>query len=150
MKDEKYYTPIIEEFHLGFEYETKNNFMDGTVKSKKDYDESKWNKNVFGFDGAYILRALTGENAKNGLCGIRVKYLDKEDVELLGLIWNEEKKVFISKDKKWGFVCNSDFSSYENKGIRVGITFLKHNIPAFNGYIKNKSEFKKLMQQLGI
>ena len=42
----KYYTPSIEEFHIGFEYEYKRRFMDGTVKTKEQFDNAEWLKNI--------------------------------------------------------------------------------------------------------
>ena len=58
MKD-KYYTPTIEEFHVGFEYEFKTNGL-GFVKTEVS--------ETGGF--------FQGEK--------RVKYLDREDIESLG------------------------------------------------------------------
>ena len=83
--DDKYYTPEIEEFHVGFEYEQKPSFTDGTVKTQEDFDREKWKKRIFkvGY-GPYINRALYGRNRDKGICGIRVKYLDREDIESLG------------------------------------------------------------------
>lgn len=69
-----YYTPKIEDFYIGFEYEVKEGFTDGTVKTKEQFDNSKWIKKVCEFgDAVYIHRALNGVNAENGLCGIRAE-----------------------------------------------------------------------------
>ena len=83
----KFYVPSIEEFHVGFEYEAKATFQDGTVKSQEEFEDDEkypWTKQTCDVILASIERSLTGVNAENGRCGIRVKYLDKEDIESLG------------------------------------------------------------------
>lgn len=147
--ENKYYTPEIEEFHDGFEYEFKSGFFDGTVKTKEQFDESEWKTDTFeGHDFAYLYRALNGRNAESGLCGIRVKYLDREDIEGLGweydsdtssgnISFNHPKKkielIFFPKTRMVGFF----------KG-RVASGFMG------SMYVKNKSELKRLLKQLGI
>ncbi len=70
----QYYTPTISEFVEGFEYEMKETFMDGTVKTQQQFDNAKWVKRVFyEAERPYVERALTGRNAENNLCGIRAK-----------------------------------------------------------------------------
>lgn len=77
--ENKYYTPSIEEFHVGFEYETK-------ISSNHD----EW-----------MAIKIISPNQSLSLCGTyrddwelelvrvdetRVKYLDKEDIEELGFV----------------------------------------------------------------
>jgi len=84
-EESKYYTPKVDEFCVGFEYEVANGFLDGTTKTKEQFDSAMWSKKVFTVaDGPYIERALTGSNFLNGLFGIGVKYLNQEDIESLG------------------------------------------------------------------
>ena len=64
MKD-KYYTPEIEEFHVGFEYEV-------------NYGKDRWVKE--GLHYAPQVVTLPYKNLEN----IRVKHLDREDIESLG------------------------------------------------------------------
>lgn len=144
--ENKYYTPTIEEFHVGFEYETKEGFMDGTVKSKDDFYNAKWMPSLVSETSelAYIDRSLSGKNTKNGLCGVRVKILDREDIESLG--WKPRK------DGAFLF----DFKDHElfldENIIRISdmnpISY-KYN-SKFQGEIKNKSELHRLMKQLKI
>lgn len=134
--DNKYYTPTIEEFHVGFEYEAKERFTDGTVKTKDEFDNAKWVKSVADAGLMYIERALTGKNNDNGLCGIRVKFLDKEDIESFG--WEKFGNNF--RKENLFLLFNLDKS----------VVIIDGNYPKFSGKIKNKSELKKLMQQLGI
>ena len=152
MEENKYYTPTIEEFHVGFEYEHKERFLDGTVKTQEDFDNSKWVKQTCDSGIMYIERALSGRNSKNGLCGVRVKYLDQEDIESLGFELEEsnkketiyrrscdnlmtEKEVQIWVDKEFDYIdiCNlRDKEDYN-----------------FMGKIKNKSELKRVLKMIG-
>jgi hypothetical protein len=139
MEDNKYYTPTIEEFHVGFEFE-----MDDT-----------W--------GGWVKLTLTKELLKNPLVSIgsgndrmpyyyktRVKYLDKEDIESLGFNYSATRNQF----EKY---VNEDFR-YEIRLLSLTITIShcnlnqKIHIPytIFQGTIKNKSELIVLLKQLGI
>lgn len=53
--------------------EVKRTFLDGTVKTKEDFDSQPWlpYKYVKG-DDPYLESALNGRNAENGICGIRL------------------------------------------------------------------------------
>jgi len=146
--DCKYYVPEISEFHVGFEYEKKYGFSDGTVKTKEQYDLATWNKEIFlnGF-APYIERSLTGRNAENGLCGIRVKYLDKEDIESLGFKyvkqgWAETSMIF--RDSSFDGV-----EIYFRNDYTLKISHA-NNIVRFEGSVKNKSELIKLLKMLNI
>ncbi len=72
---EKYYTPSIEEFHVGFEYEFFHN--------------NEWRKQTFSLIDGW----------PKDLKDSKVKYLDQEDIE--GLQWNKEdgKFFFIENEK---------------------------------------------------
>lgn len=92
------------------------------------------------------------------ICGIRVKYLDKEDIESLGWVF---------KDKcQWDIPFTYSFSDIgigEVDNVKGGwkLIYSKYGwcsiikdcygeVSHFRGVIKNKSELKKLMVQLGI
>lgn len=138
--ENKYYTPEIEEFYIGFEFESKETFTDGTVKTQEDYDRCNWVKNICEVgDAPYIERALIGKNAQNGLCGVRVKHLDREDIESLG--W-EQIEYDSFKIGSFIFELNNEYKSFIYSGKDKGNVFV--------GNIKNKSELKKLMQMLNI
>lgn len=82
---EKYYTPALNEFNVGFEYEMKSGFWDGTVKTLEQYNEAKWEKHtVIVGSLPYIERTISGRNSDNLPPAIRVKYLDEIDIESLG------------------------------------------------------------------
>lgn len=127
--ENKYYTPSIEEFHVGFEYEYLEHFG-------KDF--GKWNKyKVEHNSSLFHLSNLLAS------CSIRVKYLDKEDIESLGFEFGEYSKgrfknetieLFNKFSTVW--VIHAIGSDYRDK--------------LFEGNIKNLSELKVLLKQLGI
>lgn len=73
--ENKYYTPKLEEFYIGFEFETLD-------------DNKGWQKS----------RLVSGRQLDQGIeigtyndtVNVRVKYLDKQDVEELGTEFNKE------------------------------------------------------------
>lgn len=131
----KYYTPEIESIHVGFEYE-------------------HWNRNIWakckisgieelGYFIAYCEQQLIPER-------IRVKYLDQEDIEAEG--WDpiipDEKD---DKDTLKFKIDDSDRTLqvwYRTLEPTVEIKQLGKVI--FWGTIRNRSELKRIMQQLGI
>lgn len=120
---EKYYTPELSEFHVGFEYEYT--LLAG------------WRSNTFQLDSN--IQAL--EQAINAGY-IRVKHLDREDIESLG--WYEEQPgVGKYRDITEAFTLYTD--------DETTISIFKSNDPIFlDGTIRNISELKKLMKQLNI
>lgn len=133
---EKYYTPEIEEFHVGFEYEYLTN-------------GDEWVKHIIN-NKADLIDCI--EDIKESK--IRVKYLDKEDIESLGFkhIENNYTSYYkinapgklgywteVAIDFRWGY---DDISILGFRGTENDILF--------RGIIKNKSELKRLMKQLNI
>lgn len=148
MKD-KYYTPEIGEFHVGFEYEFS-------------YDKLNYKKQTY--DGSQVLKSKSYyddhgceyDAVEDDLKYIRVKYLDKKDIESLGFIskelkyWEEETGEIIYKKDNYTLVFwkNAYKSDYKtNVYIRQETGLGQH---CFKGEIKNKSELKKILKQLGI
>jgi len=125
----KYYTPEIEEFHVGFEYERKQGdkiITEIVEPLGEDFpDMGDFDYFISTMDKGYI----------------RVKYLDKEDIESLGWVFGE-----LNFDK-----FTIGFNEYYNDG-EENILIYNTEIEEvrFCGFIKNRSELKKLMQQLGI
>ena len=130
---EKYYTPEIEEFYVGFEFEELYN--------------DKWEKQVYisGYFLYYDMSCTFGEKKE----GIRVKCLDREDIESLGFdnyippreydhTWHYNG----SRDPKIKVWFNNEFPT-----VRI---YSSYPAIQFQGTIKNKSELKKLLKQLGI
>lgn len=121
-EENKYYTPSIEEFHVGFEYEV--------------YDRlhNIWNK-----ENNFFLQQGDFDDS------IRVKYLDQEDIESLGWIIDD-------RNSKILYCCVEDgrdiYMDYNIESKFCKISLLEEDL--FKGTIKNKSELKFIMQCLGI
>jgi len=136
METSKYYTPVIEEFHVGFEYEVYNE------------TENKWIsvKTVLG-DFEYLKHHFP-------ILAPRVKYLDREDIESLGWKFTDEDtfKFPCTEDYFWEMIYRDMSGSIL---IRIQTVSKEwDNVSVWNscfaGKIKNKSELIKLMKQLGI
>lgn len=141
MEDNKYYTPELEEFHLGFQYQHKcfNGWEDDTMPDFSEVKDSDGSMNEW----------IPWYN--NDITNFRVKYLDKEDIESLG--WEEEISAhFVLITDKGRYFLDCNFASHK---FQISTDIQKYpneqTYPIkFNGKIKNKSELKKLMQQLDI
>lgn len=130
---EKYYIPKSNELHIGFECECFN-------ETNREYLPCIFNQND-----------LCNFEILAGYC--RVKYLDREDIESLG----------------WRFVIDEGHQEYDfdnftldvcsvqiQKGLTITISLFNLGASGFSdktifrGQIKNKSELRRLMQQLMI
>lgn len=155
---EKYYTPEISEFHVGFEFESKTRAYDGTVKTKEQFDNEDWEYDICSVgDLPYIERALTGRNAENALCPLRVKYLDSEDIidlEFFHATSSGVCTVYGKRHPKANIYPELAYILRDNhatKKIEINQVLIGGNqITLFEGIIKNKSELRKLLKQLGI
>lgn len=128
--ENKYYTPSIQEFHVGFEFE----YYDG---EDKEYI-------VFNENCGYPLEIIKDWIIKER---IRVKRLDQEDIEELG--WKYDHDNFYDYDIFQMLVTPNPYNIqiFNNMAYYNGD---KRSERIFWGIIKNKSELKKLMVQLGI
>jgi|SRR6185312_3707534 len=131
---EKYYTPTSEEFHLGFEFQ----FLTGGTTWKP-----------FVLDNNRIERVF--ENLRDNPEMFRVKYLSRECIESLGWIGDEisgfDTRYLYYPPKSDKFIVRDYFEL--NHG-EISSIVSPNNNTVFMGRIKNKSELKKLMSQLGI
>ena len=147
---EKYYTPTINEFHVGFEYESNYNKSNWKVATLK-YDD------VASFFDNYVYDASSIE--------FRVKYLDIEDIESFGFTHTASLKGYqenfrIEKlfrrlneehdDTMWQNVFLQYAPDIHRIIIRNEISDGSEDETFFEGVIKNKSELKKLLIQLNI
>jgi hypothetical protein len=128
---DKYYTPEIKEFHVGFECELIDN--DKT---------HKW--------FPIKCREETLYDVQSSHYNARVKYLDKEDIESLGFELDQKTKdgyCFI-----YGNMIDGDYMLWTEdfKKIELFNMMGTKNEVSFEGTIKNKSELIKLLKQLGI
>lgn len=149
----KYYTPEIEEFHVGFECEFKNSMQ-----------SNKWEKEICDVDTVSIAyNSFEHEDYKGEFANIfRVKYLDKEDIESLGfeLIESDKSNYFgnlfsVTIPCKMGSLDTATYRLLLGQHSKVCLTIIESNSYGGNEQnmcltIKNKSELKKLLKQLGI
>jgi len=133
---DKYYTPNTEEFHIGFEYEERY----------PDSSNKEWNKVVL--STKEVFPPYDEYNSE-----FRVKYLDQEDVKELGFESSHDEP------DEWfhSYKGNGEIQLYfddkkRNEDQGVGVTMYGETdaSPIFNGYVKNKSELKRLIKQLGL
>lgn len=136
--ENKYYTPTIEEFHVGFEYEY--------LIPVTTYDE-KWRFKIK--KSTFISEQWTSVSANYNFekdleeSKIRVKYLDCGDIESLGFTFKGDLYYYdnleLQQYNDYGLtIKHFDYINDEYRSVVSQIT------------IKNKSELKKLLKQLKI
>jgi len=134
MNNELYYTPSLEEFHVGFEYERMNG--------------DKWESAILNVDDCCGTSARGFENEfeeiSHYIRDVRVKYLDKEDIQSLGF-------KFFSKDGDVITIYKKDHNELHYCTVGpVNIMVINTDKDIAQTVIKNKSELKVLLKQLGI
>ena len=116
-----HYVPKIEEFHVGFEYELLD--YGGNMKGKE------WREDI-------ITLVEDIENAREWLRDgeIRVKYLDKEDIESFGFVWYEtfDNTLFFSTQFK-GYLIKLTFDTINH------VVLISRAKPKFFQTIRNQS-----------
>jgi hypothetical protein len=146
----KYYTPDIGEFHVGFEFEYEDiiasgasDYFKGTILDSKEVGDVFYNLIEHGMD-------------------VRVKYLDREDIESMGFKFVGRAACdWYEMEGRWedGFCSYGYWTKIrlmhchgeEESGIRIMVfehSFEEKETTLFQGQIKNKTELKKLLIQL--
>lgn len=147
--DNIYYTPKIEEFCIGFEYEQ--------ALVDTYWNISEWKKTIF-------LQNTDFNNLIKYINFNRVKYLDKEDIESLGFTFNSKNLSVVLEEPIMVFrneTSNTALAYYYNSHRVSLITADLSKDPTYNltGQdpnkiaplkIKNKTELVKLLNQLNI
>jgi hypothetical protein len=131
--ENKYYTPGLEEFHIGFEYQYRagvNTWIDCVINDFSEVTDSDGSMNS---DIPWY-----GNSIEN----FRVKYLDEEDIE-------ECEWAYHSTCGNIRFVNERGWKLYLNDDCMCGIEDAKADT-IFLGQIKNKSQFKRLIEQLNV
>ena len=118
--ENKYYTPELHEFFDKFEYESFDII---------------WKKEIFDFRDLDVI----DDEIREGK--IRVKHLDREDIESLGWSFSNVNTPYFSLNGFYLVINNQWLTIYEDKGA---------DEYSFRGTIKIKSELKKIMQMLNI
>ena len=142
--ENKYYQPDITEFRVEFEFEIWKN---------PAFEKEHWEKKIIDYNSKleYVDIPEIDEYLEEYILGtsnFRVKLLDSEDIESLGFIktlqWLNNSNIY----KKHPF-----FISLNDNKLTV---FMQEKFDAvngeilFHGNIKNRSELKVLLNQLGI
>ena len=134
--ESKYYIPDISEFHHGFEYEFK------------EKNSSKWIKCMLNMEFSY---KHIREELDDGL--FRIKYLCQEDIESLGFISNRPYDGEYRSRSNIRWDCRAETLKLthndENNWIELRIDANYGQEYLFQGTIKNKSELKVILKQIG-
>lgn len=160
-KDNEYYNPSLEEFHVGFVYESHTTSMN---------DLAIWNKGIFSgnefdtWNSTFHFKTVLDDNR------IRVKYLNAEDIESEGWISTEYEWAYDDyflmfgkhfhlwkKDIQHCTFYIEHLDELDGHGQNKYIISIENHstqtmkiVQIFNGNVKNISELRKLQKQLGI
>ena len=148
--NDKYYTPSIEEFHVGFECEYYSSHADKFISIVLNESNFSTNSLDGSFDDDYVFSGNYHSDNK-----FRVKYLDSEDIESLGFDKTAEYGKYIEfNDNIKAFNPSSTKLLYNTDTNLINIesfTFEEESsLPLFHGIVKNKSELVRLLKQLNI
>ena len=123
-----YYTPKLEEFHVGFRFEYYMERLDRHVTSILNTDS---------INGVFTSLSL-GE--------IRVKHLDRKDIESNGWIQNKERQLVNIQ------VFTKTFQGIEHTLLfhedELNVTFLNESVLIGSATAKNINEFQRLERQI--
>ena len=125
---DKYYTPEIEEFHVGFEYEWK---CDGT--------QTDWTKSICNT----LMNPLDIDCRRTN--NYRVKYLDEQDIKSLGFKEDTYNGVKCFNKNN----CQIFYFAPETHIISIDCFSNDYRQTYFKGLIKNKSELKRILKMIG-
>lgn len=136
--ESRYYKPKIEEFCVGFEFEhTGIGLME------------KWNKLTCSINRPFGLKTIHILEGEINHFRIRVKILDRGDIEAEGWKFVKAGVDHFELDgfKLFFFDGNPVISIH--KTINPSSNFIE-SPQVFRGMIRNRTEFKKLLKQLGV
>lgn len=160
--ENKYYTPELNEFYVGFEYEKIIEF--NTTKDENGiyfhHELDKWETKILKeediINTVNRLEIQLNKQTLSGFIkevGIRVKYLDKEDIESCGFV----KDISLSFQKP--ILIIQETIKETNKNYYKILYNINNNICQitdceddylFNGTIKNKSELIRILKMIGV
>lgn len=160
--EDKYYTPTIDEFYVGFEYEIQLSFKiksgdtiekDGVIYIAPDTVRWEWQKRTIhdSYDFEFATDYYTFNGGKDLNERLRVKYLDKEDIESLGFKTAvHDASIIIPGDITiYGQLVDKDvYIDYIPETHWVKLHSIDYDF--FNGIIKNKSEMLRILKMIGV
>jgi hypothetical protein len=134
--ENKYFTPDIEDFHVGYEYETI-------------YLKSVWTKESLNImDAGWFFESYQNDAVPTEF---RVPYLTKEQIEAEG--WIEDKGLYkLRKNEDLFFTIDFNTDSYSliiNSYSKINTTFYSGNC-ILKGKCKDINTFRKIIKLLEI
>ena len=143
MENNKYYTPEIEEFRVGFEYEYLGDRVENT----------RWHKTTFSwYDSKIKVHGLFFVESKIQNKTVRVKYLDSQDIEELGFKYIPDLSEGDGNVRWYDLYEKGNISllhwDYSNEDTKIVIK--RNNSIIFEGTILNKSELKWILTRIGV
>lgn len=164
VEENKYYTPEISEFHVGFEYEYRwfinveengSGYVVTRADSTRIINEwSDWEKLdvpiKLDYQGFQDCSPYNHNDLNTDRHQFRVKYLDKEDIESLGW-YSNHKDFYYYICKEVTYTLNVLSNNFGSNKIEIRCASNPSlNYSNYLGECKNKSELIKLMKQLNI
>jgi hypothetical protein len=166
MEEQGYYTPTIDEFCVGFEYEISEVYGNWLRWCKYAIKaQTLDNLDFYHYLGVKELATIYGFSKRDlELNRIRVKYLDQQDIENEGFIlkhksvdlWFEtpEERDFDKINYRLESGHHVDkwklqYGLHDHK-MKIIADFITNEDVFFEGYIKNLHEFRRLLKQLNI
>jgi hypothetical protein len=162
--ENKYYTPQIEEFHVGFNCEWKMQRVKSQSFLNNDYIHN-WSAHTITIDD-FSDHALADEshNLTYNLNEWRVKYIDREDIESFGFIrefstfskiLKSPAEVYINEEKNTILAHYPDINKvtistrdYAKNELALKSNWDDRQVNLIS--IKNKNELQRLLKQLSI
>lgn len=143
MEESKYYTPKIEDFHVGFQFEeiifgSNNEWTKVTMTSFKDSYDTKYGVS---YPEGYIQARY-----------IRVKFLDREDIESLGWnIYDDNQHAYSFEEEFYMEFMETPNGNVSIYRLSLECHYCGHGKRCvFEGRVKNISDMKKVMEMVGI
>jgi hypothetical protein len=153
--NEKYYTPDISEFHVGFECEIRmDEFKHNNWKTIKVDHKIDLEKNTISM--LYVLDCLSWDYKTFRNENIRVKYLDSSDIESLGFeltgsCFTEANAKIAELFSLYNPVVKKEYRITYNYMTKIATIddSIDGNV-LFKGTIENISELKKILTQVKV
>jgi hypothetical protein len=147
---EKYYTPKIEEFHIGFEYEALNSKDWYFSESEYGWKKMQWEPRISSSNQSVVNVFFAIDRFR-----IRVKYLDKEDMESIGWYPHGEN-TFIKNVGQGAYQLEIHYATrkvliHQWRAAPPESGIGTENYLLFNcGIIKNISELKRVLKMFNL
>jgi hypothetical protein len=148
MQDNKYYVPTIQEFHVGLEYEIRKFFVRGlSIEKSGEFIKKK-------FEWHDYLRVQDAIDSQfEDMSFIIIPYLTKEDIEAEGFKVepdNGQPRLYSGGEVEQRILYKKDDFFLTKFDSSIAVSILRDNEHLFQGYIKNKSEFRRILKMIEV